>query len=86
MKVLLSWLRELVDFEQGALEIARGLTMQGTEAEGFFHLKDRPAHLVHSPYLFQAFLGPRDHGSKFIKRKLTAIPAAAGLPSQQACP
>ncbi|MEP0814842.1 MAG: phenylalanine--tRNA ligase subunit beta [bacterium] len=35
MKVLLSWLREFVDFRLEAAEIARGLTMQGTEAEGF---------------------------------------------------
>lgn len=33
MKVLLSWLKDFVEFDLTAAEIARGLTLQGTEAE-----------------------------------------------------
>ena len=33
MKVLLSWLKDFVDFDLSAAEIASGLTLQGTEAE-----------------------------------------------------
>ncbi|MCD6119985.1 phenylalanine--tRNA ligase subunit beta [bacterium] len=33
MKILLSWLREFVDFDLSPSELASGLTMQGTEAE-----------------------------------------------------